>query len=310
MSDLGPHLLEGSFVLIGLLLASTGVSALRDRSNPRRYTTAAFWVLLGVTFALGKAIPHAVTGVLIIVIGALSLAKGVRTGKLDEGTPAEREAGARRLGSRIFLPALSLAVLAVIVSTWAPFGASSGVLSIGVASVLSLLIAWWLTRAPATVVASQTDRMVQQVGPVGMLPQFLAVLGVVFTGAGVGHVVADGIAGIVPEGNRIAGVLAYCLGMALFTAIVGNAFAAFTVITAGVGIPFVIALGGDPVVASAIAMTAGFCGTLVTPMAANFNALPVALLEMKDPNGVIKAQAPIAAFLLVVQVVLMYFWAF
>jgi uncharacterized membrane protein len=135
-------------------------------------------------------------------------------------------------------------------------------------------------------------------------------LGVVFTAAGVGEVVADGIAKIVPDGNQFAGVLAYCIGMALFTAVVGNAFAAFTVITTGVGVPFVIALGGDPVVAGALAMTAGFCGTLVTPMAANFNALPVALLEMKDANGVIKAQAPIAGIMFVAHVVLMYYWAF
>ena len=157
---------------------------------------------------------------------------------------------------------------------------------------------------------AQSDRMIQQVGPVGMLPQFLAMLGVVFTSAGVGEVVSNGIAKIVPDGSQLAGVIAYCVGMALFTIIVGNTFAAFTVITAGIGIPFVIALGGDPVIAGAIAMTTGFCGTLVTPMAANFNALPVGLLEMKDTYGVIKAQAPIAAVMFVIQVALMYFWAF
>ena len=113
-----------------------------------------------------------------------------------------------------------------------------------------------------------------------------------------------------PEGNRFIGVVAYCLGMMIFTMIMGNGFAAFTVITAGIGVPFVMAQGGDPVVAGALAMTAGFCGTLLTPMAANFNALPVALLEMKDPNGVIKAQAPIAFLLLVIHIALMYFWAF
>jgi len=123
-------------------------------------------------------------------------------------------------------------------------------------------------------------------------------------------VVADAIATIVPDGNRFAGVLAYCAGMAIFTAVVGNAFAAFTVITTGIGYPFVIALGGDPIVAGALAMTAGFCGTLVTPMAANFNALPVALMQMKDNNGVIKTQAPIAAVMFVIHVALMYYWAF
>lgn len=310
MADWGPGLLEAMYVLIGLMLALVGVRAYLDQTNPRRGTTAAFWVLLGITFALGKVIPFWIIGLVLLVIGLLSLAKGVKTGTFDEGTIEQREAGAKRLGSWIFLPALSLAAIAVAISTWAPFGDVSGTLSIGIASILSLGIAWAMTRAPARVVVAQSDRLVQQVGPVGMLPQFLAALGVVFTSAGVGEVVSNGIAGIVPEGNKFAGVLAYCIGMALFTIIVGNSFAAFTVITAGIGLPFVIALGGDPVIAGALAMTAGFCGTLVTPMAANFNALPVALLEMKDSNGVIKAQAPLAAVLFVVQVFLMYYWAF
>lgn len=309
-SEIGPQLLEAIFVLVGVLLGITGIRSLLDKTNPRRFTTSAFWLLLAVTFAFGSVLPYWVTGILLLVIGALSLARGVKTGKLDEGTPEERAAGAKRLGNWIFVPALSLAAIAVLISTFAPFGDVSGTVSIGVASVLALGIAWAMTRAPARVVVSQGDRMVQQVGPVGMLPQFLAMLGVVFTSAGVGDVVSKGIATIVPEDSPIAGVIAYCVGMALFTIIVGNTFAAFTVITAGIGIPFVIALGGDPVVAGALAMTAGFCGTLVTPMAANFNALPVALLEMKQPYGVIKAQAPLAAILFVIQVALMYFWAF
>ena len=310
MNDIGPHLLSGMYVLIGVLLALTAVRAILDRSNPRRWTTGAFWLLLAFTFAFGAVVPAWVVGVAVLALGALSLARGVKVGTLQEGTDEEKEAGARRLGNWLFLPALSLAAIAVAIATWAPFGESSGTLSIGVASILALLIAWALTRAPAKVVLGQSDRLIQQVGPVGMLPQFLAMLGVVFTAAGVGNVVADLIAGIVPEGNKFAGVLAYCIGMAVFTAVVGNAFAAFTVITAGIGVPFVIALGGDPVVAGALGMTAGFCGTLITPMAANFNALPVALLEMKDNNGVIKAQAPIAAALFITHVVLMYLWVF
>ena len=45
--------------------------------------------------------------------------------------------------------------------------------------------------------------------------------------------------------------------------------------------------GGDPAVIGAVGMLAGFCGTLMTPMAANFNIVPAALLELKDRNGVI-----------------------
>lgn len=57
-------------------------------------------------------------------------------------------------------------------------------------------------------------------------------------------------------------------------------------------------------------MTAGFCGTLLTPMAANFNALPVALMEIKDRNAVIKKQAPIALVLIISHIALMYLLAY
>ena len=310
MSDWGPELLDAMFVLLGVLLATTGVRALLDEGNPRRLTTAAFWLTLGVIFAFGEELAPEVVGVLVIALGALTLARGVAVGTVVEGTEAEKEAGAARLGNWLFVPALSLAAIAVLISTKQPFGEESGTVSIGVASILALLIAWIMTRARPKEVVEQTDRLIRQVGPVGMLPQFLAMLGVVFTGAGVGEVVADAISGIIPDGSKLAGVIAYCVGMALFTAVVGNAFAAHTVITAGIGAPFVFALGGDPIIAGALAMTAGFCGTLCTPMAANFNALPVALMQMKDENGVIKAQVPIAAAMFVVHIVLMYVWAF
>ena len=64
MSDLGPELLEATYVLIGLLLALAGVRAFLDHTNPRRVTTAAFWLLIGIIFALGSVLPDRVTGVL------------------------------------------------------------------------------------------------------------------------------------------------------------------------------------------------------------------------------------------------------
>ena len=98
--------------------------------------------------------------------------------------------------------------------------------------------------------------------------------------------------------------------MAVFTMIMGNAFAAITVMTVGIGAPFVLKYGADPVVIGSLALTCGYCGTLCTPMAANFNALPASLLEMKNPYGVIKEQAPIATIMIVIHIALMYFWAF
>ena len=74
----------------------------------------------------------------------------------------------------------------------------------------------------------------------------------------------------------------------------GNAFAAFAVIYGGIGLPTVQMHGGNPAIMAALGMFAGYCGTLLTPMAANFNIVPAMLLEPKDKNAVIKAQVPIA----------------
>lgn len=75
--------------------------------------------------------------------------------------------------------------------------------------------------------------------------------------------------------------------------------------TVGIGAPFVLAYGADPVIVGSLALTCGYCGTLCTPMAANFNMVPVAVLEMKDNNGVIKNQILIAVIMLVIQTVMM-----
>ena len=96
--------------------------------------------------------------------------------------------------------------------------------------------------------------------------------------------------------------IVFALGMMLFTMIMGNAFAAITVMTVGIGAPFVLAYGANPVVIGMLALTCGYCGTLLTPMAANFNILPVAILNMKDRWGAIKNQVLVAIFMLVFQI--------
>ena len=135
-----------------------------------------------------------------------------------------------------------------------------------------------------------------------MLPQLLGCLGGVFTAAGVGDVVAQLVEKIVPKGNVNIGIIVYAIGMVLFTMIMGNAFAAITVMTVGIGAPFVLAYGANPVVIGMIALTCGYCGTLLTPMAANFNILPVAILNMKDRWGVIKNQVLVELIMLVFQI--------
>jgi uncharacterized membrane protein len=122
----------------------------------------------------------------------------------------------------------------------------------------------------------------------------------------VGAAVSDLVRMMIPVDSALACVVAYGLGMVLFTVIMGNAFAAFPVMTAGIGLPLLIQRhGADPAILGSLGMLTGYCGTLLTPMAANFNLVPAALLDLDDPNAVIRAQVPTALPLLLVNLLLM-----
>jgi uncharacterized membrane protein len=114
-----------------------------------------------------------------------------------------------------------------------------------------------------------------------------------------------------PLDSPFVAVVTYTVGMAIFTMIMGNAFAAFPVMTAGIGLPLIVTrFGGDVTIMAAVGMLSGFCGTLMTPMAANYNIVPAALLELPDEYAVIKAQIPTAVLLLTVNTGIMYVFAF
>lgn len=300
-------ILEVMYIVIGIQLLYTAYKVSRDETNPTRIGTTLFWGILGVLFIGGSYIPALVSGALVVVIGIITLFKQVSIGKPVEVPEAEVKRNADKTQNKIFLPVIVLAVTSLAMAQLFP-AISQSVLGIGaLLGTVTLLVT--IGRGPQALL-SESDRMVQQVSTTGILPQLLGALGAVFTAAGVGDVVSGMVSGIIPEGNRFWGVLVYVLGMVVFTMVMGNAFAAFTVITLGVGVPFVFSLGADPIMTSALAMTAGFCGTLLTPMAGNFNALPVALLEMKNEFAVIKSQIPFAVVMIFVHVILMYYLPF
>lgn len=165
-----------------------------------------------------------------------------------------------------------------------------------------------VTKAKMDVPVKEGSRLLQAVGWAVILPQMLAALGGIFSKSGVGTVVSDIVSDVLPTNYAFVAVLAYCLGMLLFTIVMGNAFAAFAVITGGIGLPLIVHMhGGNPAIMAALGMFAGYCGTLLTPMAANFNIVPAMLLELKDKNAVIKAQVPIALSVFVVNTLLMYY---
>lgn len=279
------------------------VFTLKDKNHKTRIGTAVFWGILSAIFMFGDYIPSSIVGLLVVVIALLSATKQINIGTLKQLDETFANLKAEKLGLKIFIPSLSIAIIAMLIASFTSF---PGTVAIGISATVTLVITFIITKAKPKEFLEDSNRMYQSMGSFTILPQLLASLGVLFTAAGVGDKISSIISSVIPSGNILVGVIAYCLGMAIFTAIMGNAFAAFSVITVGVGVPFVFAQGGDPVVCSMLALTAGYCGTLLTPMAANFNVLPAALLELKDKNAVIKAQAPFAVILLIVHIFLMY----
>ncbi len=303
---LANKVMEVIYIVMGLLCVYCGVKNLKDKKNPEPFGTFVFWAVLGVVLAFGRWLPSLVSGILVVVMCIPAILKKVKKGTVSAATKAETEAAYEKVGMKIFAPTLSIGVLAVICAiTGMGIGLSAlnGV-ALGVIVAIILLMVMNKDNKPTTFL-NDSERMLSTVGPLSMLPMLLACLGTIFTKAGVGDVIADIVSHIIPEGNVNAGIVVYAIGMMLFTMIMGNAYAAITVMTVGIGYPFVLAYGANPVVIGMLALTCGFCGTLCTPMAANFNTVPVALLDMKKPMGVIKNQVPIALIMIVVQIVMM-----
>ncbi len=298
------------YSLIGLVFIICGVYALRDKSLKTSKTTALFWFILAFTFIVGPHIPRWITGVCILAIAVLTSLNQVKPAKTDVPTEEFSRKSADKLGYKVFIPAISLALFAVAVAYVLVALKLSTNHAIGISAALALIVAFVITKSPVKNASVDGARLMMNVGAVGILPQLLAALGALFTAAGVGTVIASGVSTVIPDGSKFIGVVAYCVGMALFTIIMGNGFAAFSVITVGIGIPFVIMQGANPIIVGALGLTAGYCGTLLTPMAANFNIMPAALLEVKDKYSIIKSQAPMALTMLVIHIFLMYFLAF
>ena len=303
--------LDQIYAITGIFLLAFTVLTVLDKkqSGLTKSGTATFWGIYGITFIWGKEIPPAVVGGLVVVMAAIAGAKWMGMGEYWSATADFRRQMADKIGWWRFGPALAVPVVTFLVAWLAPkMGALVG---LGIGSVVALVMAFALTRIMPVQAFQEGRRLLDAVGWAIILSQFLAALGFLFAKAGVGQVVADMVSTVVPVDIRFATVVAYCVGMALFTMIMGNAFAAFAVITTGIGIPLVIKMhGADPAIAGVIAMLSGYCGTLLTPMAANFNVVPAALLEMQDKNGVIRAQLMTAIPMLVINILLMYFLAF
>ena len=289
------------WVIIGLITIYAGIKNLLDKENPSRVGTAVFWCSFGIVCGFGSWLPAKVSGVLVLIMCLPPIFKKVKIGKTDNPTKEHTEQQFKKIGMKIFVPAFSVAVCSLFFALFSNMS-SMVAITIGVIVAMVLLMAFDTKQNKPAVFLNDSERFLGITGPLSMLPQLLGCLGGVFTAAGVGDVIAQLVEKIVPKGNVNIGIIIYAIGMVLFTMIMGNAFAAITVMTVGIGAPFVLAYGANPVVIGMLALTCGYCGTLLTPMAANFNVLPVAILNMKDRWGAIKNQVLVAIIMLVFQI--------
>jgi uncharacterized membrane protein len=313
--------LQWLYTLVGLMFAAYALLSALDAGNPKRFGNAAFWGLMALSLLAGDYLTDFGNGLLVLGLAALAGFGLIGRSEPPTTSDEEREESAERRRNRLFLPALVIPVTAMVGTLlwmWTPLGASGLIeakretyvfLGLGVILALLILFAW--LRPPAMAPLQEGRRLIDSIGWAAVLPQMLAALGVLFAAAGVGDVIGGLTRAAIPEGSVFLTVAVFGIGMALFTMIMGNAFAAFPVMAAAIGVPLLVSgYGGDPAVIGAIGMLAGFCGTLMTPMAANFNIVPAALLELKDRNAVIKAQIGTALPLLAINILFIWWFAF
>ncbi len=309
------------YLLAGVVFGTIAALSALDRANPKRWANTALWGLFSASFLIGDYLGDLGNGLLVIAMVVLAGVVGLGHGRARNPNTEERPALAQRYGNKLFVAALAIPTMSLFGALTVPrimIGgeplfdpAQTTLVAFACSVVLAMVIARLMLKQRVPAALDEGRQLLDLLGWAALLPQMLAALGAVFALAGLGTAVGDLVVQAIPTDNRFAVVAAYTFGMAIFTAMMGNAFAAFPVMTAGIGLPLIVMkFGGDPVVMSAIGMLSGFCGTLTTPMAANFNIVPVALLGIQDRYAVIKAQLPTALVLLIVNTVLMYVFVF
>ena len=298
--------LDYVYLLVGIILFIFAIQSFLDKEHKYRIGTGLFWLLYSVSFIFGSYLSKEINGWLVIAMAVIVLVKQLGKGNYFESAIEFKKGEAVRIGNVIFVPALLVGIITFVIGFFTKLGALVG---LGIAAIIAMCAALYITKGTLNQGFHEGRRLIDAIGWTAILSQLLAALGYLFNLAGVGKIISSAVASVVPADNVFLVVVAYCIGMVIFTMIMGNAFAAFAMITSAIGVPMlVVAHGANPAAIGAIAMLAGYCGTLMTPMAANFNIVPVALLEMRDQYGVIKAQLSIALIMLVLNILLMYYF--
>jgi uncharacterized membrane protein len=318
--------IEHAYWLIAAFLLYSGWRNLRDGHRWH----AAFWIVLGLLFgagdfilaqsAAGRPLPAQIAGIGVVALAVLA-PRLTRKTHPENSSAGERLQSAIRLGHRLLVPALLIPLVTLLVALFGAYLAIHGhalfakpqmtLTGLALACVVALFAASRVASTPMHEGLAEGRRLLDAIGWAALLPLLLAALGQVFTESGVGAAIATIATDTLPTGNATAALLVFALGMVLFTVIMGNAFAAFPVMMAGIGLPLLIQQhGAHPAILGSMGMLCGYCGTLLTPMAADYNLVPAALLELRNPYGVIKAQAWSAVWIFASTILMMWLLVF
>lgn len=167
ITKLSTTLLEIFYIMIGLYMATTMIFTLKDKNHKTRIGTSLFWGIVATIFIFGKLIPSTIVGALIIAIAVLSALKQINIGTLKQLDTTFTQLKADKLGLKIFVPSLAIAIVAMLI---AQFTAFSGTVAIGIASFTALLLTFVITKAKPVEYIEDSNRMFQSVGVFSILP--------------------------------------------------------------------------------------------------------------------------------------------
>ncbi len=308
------------YYLVGLLFLTFGFLSFFNRAKTlrARISGGVFWTSYSCTFLLVNIVSHFIMGCIVILLALIAGFNWLKPAEVeitqDEKMYEIKQASIYK--NKLFIPALLVPLITLIGTFLFPYIAlfeskNTTLIALVMGILIAFIVSCLMFKASPIRAVKDAAHTMDHISWAALLPQILATLGVIFVSTGMGEQVSRLLSAYITLNNTFVAVVVYCVGMALFTIIMGNAFAAFPVITAAIALPIlVMQMHANPVVIGAIGMLSGFCGTLMTPMAANFNIVPAALLNLDDKNGVIKAQFMSGVIVLIGNIFLMYFFSF
>ncbi|MBW5818866.1 DUF979 family protein [Yersinia kristensenii] len=311
--------IEFVYIIIGILFFIYALTSLSNKklSERERVCQFLFWGGYSATYFLPGKISDMYIGVLVIFLVLLSLTdvfKAESQGCVNN--EISKVGKDTKLGKLIFIPALSvplMTITGIFISDHISLieKGSETLVMLSISTCLIFIICIFIFREKPIPIFTASERIMGTIGINVLLPQMLAMLGGVILALGVGGSIAEHFDKYQEIIGKNALIVVYAIGMFLLSVIMGNAFAAFPIMTAGIGMPIIVDVyGGNPALLSVLGMLCGFCGTMLTPMAANFNIIPEKLLGIKKKGLVIKEQAMTAIVVLFFNIIFMIFYVY